>query len=245
LIRLTLGVKLDDQETNRFSQKNLNNKKKAFSMNCPLCTDSNSDFFHQDRKRLYLQCPNCDLVFVHPDQLPSPEDEKTRYLLHQNDPTDNGYIDFLQTFINPLKARIRKEYYGLDYGSGPKSVLADLLRIDGYQIVIFDPFFANESKVLKAKYDYLTCVEVVEHFHNPRKEWATMIKMVKPFGWIGIKTTMIEANTRFSSWYYKGDPTHVCFYSQKTFIWIGNYFGFEPEFEDGSTVFFKVGGISV
>jgi hypothetical protein len=171
--------------------------------------------------------------------LPKPEEEKARYELHRNEPDDKRYAGFLYSFIHPLQKRITKTAKGLDYGSGPTPVLAILLKKDGYQIATYDPFFTNDSAVLNNQYDYLTCVETAEHFHHPEKEWNIMSKLVKKGGWIGIKTSLYDEQINFSSWHYKRDFTHVCFYSKATFTWIGEKYKLTPDFLDESTVFFK------
>ncbi len=209
-------------------------------MKCPLCFHPITDFFHFDRFRSYLRCKNCLLIFVEANQLPKPEEEKARYLLHFNDSDDQGYTRFLRSFIESLQKRIAKSAKGLDYGSGPTPALAILLKKDGYKIATYDPFFADDGDVLSAQYDYLTCVETAEHFHLPRSDWETMIKLVKKGGWIGVKTSMFHEQINFSSWYYKRDFTHVCFYSKATFNWIGKKYSLIPYFEDESTVFFQL-----
>ncbi len=209
-------------------------------MNCPLCLQTDPVVFHIDTFRTYYRCPHCLLIFVDSKYLPSSKEEKDRYQLHNNDSDEQGYVEFLYTFIRPLNKRITKKSKGLDYGSGPTPVLANLLSAEGYTISIFDPFFAGDTKVLSKKYDYLTCVETAEHFHRPAQDWKTMIQLVKKGGWLGVKTTMYSEHINFSSWHYKRDNTHVCFYAQETFRWIAKKYALEMHVEDESTVFFKV-----
>jgi hypothetical protein len=211
------------------------------AMSCPLCLQVQPGLYHRDRKRSYFRCSRCDLVFVSSDQLPAVAFEKARYLLHQNHADNKGYLDFLQTLINPLLSRVKQGAKGLDYGSGPEPVFAELLRNNGYQVEIYDPFFADDKSVLQHRYDFLTCVETVEHFHNPRKDWKLMRDLVREEGWIGVKTSFLEPAIDFSSWYYKEDPTHVCFYSKKTLRWIGTEFELTSEFEGTSNIFFQAG----
>ena len=210
-------------------------------MNCPLCLQPDAGMFHIDPIYSYYRCSRCLLIFVDPANLPSPADEKERYQQHKNDPEDQGYSEFMYTFIRPLTKRITKNCNGLDYGSGPTPVLANLLEKEGYNISIFDPFFANDTKVLSGKYDFLTCVETAEHFHQPVQDWKTMVVLVKNGGWIGVKTSMYHENINFSSWHYKRDFTHVCFYSRETFGWIAGEYNLQLQIEEESTVFFKVG----
>ena len=209
-------------------------------MICPLCSSSEALAFHQDRKRAYFQCPVCMLVFIDPRFLPTADQEKQRYQLHQNKDSDPGYIHFLSTMLKPLKLRIGKQSKGLDFGSGPTPVLATLLKKEGYCIELYDPFFADHKEVLQERYDYLVCVETAEHFHRPHDEWRRIRQLVKAGGWIGLKTALFSESIDFSFWHYKSDPTHVCYYSKKTLIWIGTRYGLRPEFEEDDVVFFKV-----
>jgi hypothetical protein len=209
-------------------------------MNCPLCHRSNPDFFHFDQDRSYYRCQQCLLICVDSKNLPEFCLEKERYQQHNNNPSDQGYVEFMYSFINPLVKRISQQTEGLDYGSGPTPVLAELLEKEGYHISVFDPFFANDRNLLAKQYDYLTCVETAEHFHYPAKDWQIMTQLVKKGGWLGVKTSMFNEKINFSLWHYKRDFTHVCFYSKETFGWIAQKFELIPHFEDDSTVFFEV-----
>ncbi len=210
-------------------------------MKCPLCKKSDTVFFHKERRRSYQKCNTCHLVFVPKEYFPSPREEMERYQLHQNDLKNEGYVHFLKTFITPLKKRLPPGSKGLDFGSGPVPALSTLLIEEGFKMEIFDPFFCNRPSALQIRYDFLTCVETAEHFFQPFKEWMLIFELVKPGGWIGVKTEMITEKTDFSSWHYKSDKTHVCFYSVPTFEWIGRKYNLIPEFEGNSMVFFKVG----
>lgn len=208
-------------------------------MHCPLCLQNHSAHFEKDRLRDYFKCQVCQLVFVPPDQLPTPSEEEERYRLHQTHDDDEGYLVFVQSFMEQLKQRVVKAEKGLDYGSGPTPLFSSTLRKEGYSLAIYDPFFANDRKLLTDRYDYITCVETVEHFHHPRAEWEQFKKLTKPEGWIAVKTSLLHDQIEFKSWYYKGDITHVCFYTKETFEWIGRTFGFRPEFEGASSIFLR------
>ncbi|MBU2512990.1 methyltransferase domain-containing protein [bacterium] len=210
-------------------------------MICPLCKHTNLYLYHQDKKRSYQYCNTCHLVFVPPEFLPSPQEEYKRYQLHQNDTGSEGYVRFLNSFIAPLRRRLPPNSRGLDFGSGSVPVLTYLLQEEGFEVENYDPYFFNRRSVLEGKYDFVTCVETAEHFFNPAEEWGLISRLVKPGGWIGVKTEMITEKTDFASWHYKSDITHVCFYSRLTFEWIGGRYNLSPEFEGNSMVFLKVG----
>ena len=50
--------------------------------------------------RQYLHCPECRLIFVPPDLLPSEEEEERRYLQHNNGLHHRGYLKFLSRAID-------------------------------------------------------------------------------------------------------------------------------------------------
>lgn len=190
------------------------------AMHCPLCGEHSPKLFHQDRRREYWQCQRCALVFVPPEQYLSAEQEKAIYDLHQNDCTDAGYLQFLSRVSEPLQALLSKLASGLDFGCGPAPALAQLFQTQGHQMTVFDPFFANQPDVLQRTYDFVTCTEAIEHFHQPGREWQTLLSLVKPDGLLAIMTKKVIDQTRFAHWHYKNDLTHVVFFSDATFDYL-------------------------
>ena len=74
-----------------------------FPMYCPLCKSANtSSHYHTDNRRDYLQCSQCDLVYVSPEFLLSKQIEKQEYDLHENSFEDEGYRKFLRKVLTPL-----------------------------------------------------------------------------------------------------------------------------------------------
>ena len=102
----------------------------------------------------------------------------------------------------------------------------------------FDPFYADNRELLDGTYDFLTCVETVEHFHYPDREWKLMINLIKIGGQLAIMTQTYSDNMNFKNWYYKNDKTHVCFYSKETFQWLALQYYLKAEFKGTSVVFF-------
>ena len=64
------------------------------------------------------------------------------------------------------------KHTGLDFGAGTGPVISKVLKDNEYKIKQFDPFFHNYPELLKEKYDYIVCCEVMEHFYDPAKEFA-------------------------------------------------------------------------
>jgi hypothetical protein len=194
-------------------------------MNCTLCT-APSPLFCEDKKRTYFRCPECDLIFANPETHLPQEDEKAIYDFHQNGPQDIRYREFLSQLSMPLLEKLSTGMTGLDFGSGPGPTLSLMLEEQGMRMSIYDIYYAPDSGQLSRQYDFVTCSEVVEHFSEPAKAWPQLISLVKPKGYIGVMTWMFTKKTaeQFNQWRYKGDPTHVSFYTPKTMQWIGQHF---------------------
>ena len=135
-------------------------------MNCLLChTDSNP--FELDT----FMCPECHLVFKNPETFNSTEKDIERYSTHNNDSTDQGYLDFLGRFVTPLKPFLPKKFNALDFGCGPGPTLSLLLEEVGGSVENYDPLFFPEGHLLiPESYDVVTSTEVVEHFKTPRHD---------------------------------------------------------------------------
>ena len=174
----------------------------------------------------YYRCGECDLHFVHPRLRLGREEEKARYDIHRNDVTDARYLDFLSPLFSAINERVARRGSGLDYGSGPAPALAKMFEHAGHAMAIYDPYYFPEDAVLKRTYDFISCSETAEHFYRPRVEFQLLRKILKPGGWLGVMTQLVDDQTDFKSWYYRRDPTHVVFYSLRTFKWLAGNFGF-------------------
>ncbi len=144
------------------------------------------------------------------------EAEHAQYRLHENHPADPGYRRFLSKLADPLILRLKSESSGLDYGCGPGSALAAMLGEAGHRVALYDPLFAPDRTVLEGRYDFITCTETAEHFHDPQREFATLAGLLKPGGWLGVMTCFQTDDAAFSRWHYRLDPTHVVFYREAT-----------------------------
>ncbi|MCB1025151.1 MAG: class I SAM-dependent methyltransferase [Acidobacteria bacterium] len=196
---------------------------------CPICSPSYHQFFFRDKFREYFRCSNCSLIFVPPEFHPTRPNEKARYEEHNNDPDDQGYREFLERIVPPIKERMPKGARGLDFGCGPTPLLADMLTENGYLMEIYDSFYETERKVLERSYDFIVSTEVLEHLSQPLSELQKLLSILKPGGIIAIMTLPFDSSIDFSGWHYKNDPTHICFYSAETFDWLAAHLGLTYE----------------
>ncbi len=206
---------------------------------CPLCISSEIQDFYEDKKRRYLQCDRCDLVFVATEFLPDRLQEKAEYDLHENSFEDTGYRQFLNRAFMPVTEKQTPPASGLDFGCGPAPVLADMLTQAGFSMKWYDPIYANDKSVLSGRYDFITCTEAIEHFHRPVQEISLLTSLLKPDGLLVVMTKRVENPEKFASWHYKNDMTHVSFFSASTFDYIGREYGFSATLYSKDVVLLK------
>ena len=206
---------------------------------CPLCASSNPSPLHRERDRVFFLCPVCDLAFNDPATLPAPDEEKSRYLTHENTLEDEGYRKFLSAMHDAIVPYLDKADRGLDYGSGTAPMLAKMLGESGFACRCYDPFFHVDESALSETYDFIVTTETAEHFHHPGKEFATLKRLLRPGGHVGVMTQMLESWEDFPNWYYHRDPTHVAFYRRQTFEWLAARFGWQADFPRRHVVIFR------
>ncbi len=127
----------------------------------------------------------------------------------------------------PLLAILPSNSHGLDFGSGPGPTLSLMLEECGHKVDLYDKFYAQNDAVFQNRYDFITATEVVEHLPNPLKDLEALVKILQKGGILAIMTEIVSPQLDFTNWYYKNDPSHVCFYSEKTFIYLANLLGLE------------------
>jgi len=191
---------------------------------CPLCA-ATATFLATLDGNAYFRCPTCEVRFLDPERRPSADAERAHYLHHQNDPDDPRYRRFLSKLADPLLARLPPGARGLDYGCGPGSALAAMLREAGHEMALYDPDFAPDPAPLEASYDFVTCTEVAEHFHHPEREFERFRRLVRPGGWLAVMTCFQTDDAAFATWHYRRDPTHVLFYRDHTFRHLATAWG--------------------
>lgn len=194
--------------------------KERVALSCPLCDTGQAPLFHQDKRRVYHRCCCCGLVFVPERFWLSAEKEHKHYSWHENNPTDLRYRKFLSRLCTPLLAYLEEGDRGLDFGSGPGPTLSVMLEEAGFEMAIYDLFFADDPAVFEQRYAFVTATEVFEHLFRPKQEIERLLSILNPRGVLGIMTKLVLNQEKFATWHYKNDPTHVIFFSQQTLEWL-------------------------
>lgn len=210
---------------------------------CPLCGESASYFDtdppNKPLRRDYYRCAHCGLIFIPASQHITPEDEHSRYEEHENHPDDPGYRAFLNQMFDPMLKRIPPGSKGLDFGSGPGPTLGLMFEKKGHHVSNYDLYYDHHPEMFDTQYDFITTTETVEHLSRPGSELDRLWSCLKEGGWLGIMTLRIPRDQPFTEWHYRNDDTHITFFSDQTFQWLGRYWNSNPEFMGERVVLFR------
>ena len=194
-------------------------------MLCKICKTQTNKTTTLSNGKIFHHCDHCGFSFLddqfHVDQ----EAEKARYDQHENSLEDKGYVKIFEDFIaSSVTPFVKSPAQILDYGSGPQPVLAELLKNKGFEVDIYDPFYAPNKP--SKQYDLITSTEVFEHFNNPVAEIEKVVSHLKPQAILAIMTRFSPSLEDFKSWFYKDDSTHVSFFDLKTFSYLEKAYNF-------------------
>lgn len=207
---------------------------------CIFCNQPHIEHFIVKSGKKYWYCRHCKGFFMDIfEQLPKDE-QKKRYLLHDNSLQNKGYKEYLDKIIKKSAdyyQRYDKKYKNLihifDFGSGPIPALTQLLAQKKYfteNICVkhWDPLFFAYDTGFKTGADIIFCIEVVEHFENPQKDFKKLADVGAKNSIFFIKTQPAPSSIQqFTTWWYKEDATHVAFYSQQALVYCAKNAGLE------------------
>ena len=200
-------------------------------MNCPLC-NTEANILTTGENRQYQLCNLCGLIFVPPEFHVPAESEIGRYREHENSLDSKGYVEMFMKKITLLKKHCPQVKTALDFGCGYEPVLKALLEQEGIKTEVYDlNFFPDFPK--NKTFDLVISTETFEHFKNPIKDIQQAASCVSSSGFLAVMTRFypmkkeIPCEQSFSEWYYKRDPTHIVFYTPKTFEWLAQKMGFK------------------
>jgi hypothetical protein len=204
---------------------------------CPLCSSTvrPQSYIIGNSSALFWICTSCSLIFRPIEDRPTSNNEKNRYLSHQNSVDDAGYVRFL---LRPFEfAGLNIEIQGpiLDYGCGFAPVFASLMNQREYECHRYDPFFFPDG-IQQDFYPTIFCIETAEHFHNTYEEWRRLTGLMARGGYLIVMTDFWRDLSSFSDWYYQNDPTHVSFYHRKTMEYIATLFDRKLVATDGKRI---------
>ena len=116
-------------------------------MACPLCNSNQTTAYCSVHEIQYLNCNKCELVFKDASHFLSNEEEKERYLLHENDVADKNY----QKFVSPIVDSVLKYHpvkcNGLDFGAGSGSCNCQFASEENLYHQSLRPFLLSRQKM--------------------------------------------------------------------------------------------------
>ncbi|MCK4778206.1 MAG: class I SAM-dependent methyltransferase, partial [Actinomycetia bacterium] len=151
-----------------------------------------------------------------------------RYSQHKNTIEDEGYVAFLENFINiAIMGYSREVKTILDFGCGPVPVLAELLNRKGFVTDHYDKYFFPEYPEGKY-YDMITATEVMEHIAEPIPVFIKLWESLSDGGYLAVMTEFYPVNRKeLENWYYLRDKTHISFLCEETIKYIASVTGYQ------------------
>lgn len=210
-------------------------------MDCTVCGCTLLKRLEDPKGNLFWECPECGFVSRDRDQLLTSEQERDRYLLHNNTPDDSGYVRYLERFIQGMIIpHLDRESAVLDFGSGPVPVLSHMLRDAGFHVVSYDKYFAADESYTEHRYDGIILLEVLEHIIDPVALLQQLHRLLADGGCLIIRTQLVPGC--FTGWWYKEDRTHVSFFSERAVSLLASRCGYELEvLEKNSDIILRKG----
>jgi len=198
-------------------------------MACIICGKGTDPLWDSQFNLTYDCCRHCGFIGQDRGSLVTFQEERDEYDRHENSIENEGYVTYFKKFIDAALVAYREGSQGLDYGSGPEPVLAQVLKRDyGLEVDIYDLHY-QPDKVFEGKtYDFITSTEVIEHVKDPVDFVKGFCSLLNPGG-IAAIMTLFHPNDDgiFLDWWYRRDITHISFFTPKTFKEIGDQCGME------------------
>jgi len=187
-------------------------------MQCHICNKSTLMFQNNKTDILFYHCQECEYIFKDPSLYQDIYMQKERYDLHENSENSKGYRAYFQRFLDFLLPSIKQVETALDFGCGESSLLASMLYEKGIVCDYYDPIYHPNTLKSDKKYDIIVSTEVFEHLHQPKEVFESLLNRLEINGYLAIQTEFHPNNSHdFKKWYYHQDPTHIVFFTNRTF----------------------------
>lgn len=203
-------------------------------MNCKICNSTVTSLFDERNNWEFFHCEPCEFIFKNPKNYVNSDKELSQYNNHNNSIESPGYVEMFEKFIDAtFEPYIDAISNVLEFGSGPGPVLSELLRKKGLNVDIYDKYFSPTKVYENKKYDLITSTEVIEHIQNPLEVFEVFSKHIKKGGYLALMTQFHKNEEEdFKKWWYKNDPTHICFFRPHTFEVLAKISGFRVVKQD-------------
>lgn len=194
---------------------------------CKLCHAA-TEWFHHAKIGDFYHCTSCEFISKDESQRLSENAERRQYDRHNNSIEDPRYVAFFYRFLeDAVFPYVGEGKRGFDFGSGPSPVLAQILtQYHGYDMDIYDAFYAPNKVYQGKQYDLITCTEVAEHLRDPIGAFRLFVELLAPNGVLCLMTLFHNnQESDFINWHYMRDWTHISFYTPKTLEYLAEEVG--------------------
>jgi hypothetical protein len=186
---------------------------------CKVCNTETTRIEDVKKSLFYYRCMGCGFVYLEDSHRVDAKEEKCKYDQHNNSLENEGYVqmfeDFIDLSIAPYLKNIKKV---LDFGSGPEPVFSKLLERRGLEVEIYDLYYAPQKVYEGKSYDLITSTEVFEHLSKPLETLALLVEHLNTNGYLVLMTKFPPKEDKaFLAWWYRRDPTHISFFTPKSF----------------------------
>jgi len=186
---------------------------------CKLCHSSTATLIDTKKSLHYYRCHSCGFIYLDDSLMVDNQREKAQYDQHNNSLENEGYVKMFESFLEeaivPFEQSIQKV---LDFGSGPTPVFSMLLEKRGFEVDIYDLYYAPEKVYEGQSYDLITSTEVFEHLSKPLETLEVLVKHLNPKGYLVLMTKFPPKDDEaFLNWWYRRDPTHISFFTPQSF----------------------------
>jgi len=199
---------------------------KGAVLNCHICNESTHTFIHEKTNISYYYCEKCAYIFKSPKYYQNFDTQKKRYNLHTNDENDEGYKAYFKRFLDFVLPVVGSPKDALDFGCGRSTILSNMIKNKDIKCDFYDPIYHPDTLNDDKKYDLIVSVEVFEHLHQPRTTFKYLSEKLNEEGYLAIQTAFHSNDIKtFKTWYYHQDPTHIVFFTPKTFTVLCKQYG--------------------
>jgi len=186
---------------------------------CKVCNAKTTPIEDIKKNLRYYRCRECGFVYLEESHRVDAQEEKRKYDQHNNSLENEGYVQMFEDFIElSIAPYLKTIQTALDFGSGPTPVFAELLKRRGLEVDIYDLYYAPKRVYAEKSYDLITSTEVFEHLFNPLETLELLVGHLNENGYIVLMTKFPPKEDKaFLAWWYRRDPTHISFFTPKSF----------------------------
>ena len=186
---------------------------------CKICSASTTVIKDNKKELIYYRCTSCGFIYLDDSFMVDEYREKKQYDQHNNSLENEGYVAMFERFIDDAIAPYLKSIQtALDFGSGPEPVFSKLLERRGLEVDIYDFYFSPKKVYEYKKYDLISSTEVFEHLSRPIEILEELVKSLNNNAYVALMTKFPPLDDEeFLAWWYRRDPTHISFFTPKSF----------------------------